>query len=69
MRQVQIFFMHKMHKIIDEDPELAENQEMDNNYVNRVFTISYIHKIVQQVCILFSCSYFFGILWYIICKF
>lgn len=33
MRQVQNYYTRKMQKIIDEDPNLAENQILDNNYI------------------------------------
>ena len=57
-----------MHRLIERDKELAENQLVDSNNISKIVQISYSMKAFQLVVIITCTSYFFGIFFYILCE-
>jgi hypothetical protein len=69
MKQIKAIYSNKIQKIIAEDPELAENQLVDNNYISKIINISHMLTLLRQILILYCGSFFVGIFWYIYCDF
>jgi len=67
MRQVKLLLNKKLERIIQNDPELAENSEIDNNNIMLILMISYFFKTFKLVIIILTVSYFIGIFWFIFC--
>lgn len=67
MRQVKMLFSKNLERIIQNDPELAENSELDNNNIMLILMISYFFKTFKLVIIILTVSYFIGMVWYIYC--
>ena len=67
MRQVKVIFQQRLQKLIDEDPELAENCDLDNNNIMLILMISYFFKTFKLIVIIITVSYFKGMIWYIYC--
>lgn len=57
----------KLERIIQNDPELAENSDLDNNNIMLILMISYFFKTFKLVIIILTVSYFIGIFWFIFC--
>lgn len=55
--------------MIENDPELAENQRLDNNNIELLMKISYSLKTLKLAITIFNISYFVGIVWLIYCDF
>lgn len=64
---MKIFFNKKLDRIIQNDPELAENSALDNNNIMLILMISYFFKTFELVIIILTVSYFMGMFWYIFC--
>ena len=67
MRQVKLLLNKKLERIIQNDPELAENSDLDNNNIMLILMISYFFKTFKLVIIILTVSYFIGIFWFIFC--
>lgn len=67
MRQVKMIFNRQLENIIKNDPELAENSDLDNNNIMLILMISYFFKTFKLVVIILTVSYFIGMVWYIYC--
>lgn len=50
------------------DPELAEDQENENNQINLILKISYVFQTVKLIVLILTVSYFIGMTWYIFCE-
>lgn len=57
----------KLERIIQNDPDLAENSDLDNNNIMLILMISYFFKTFKLVIIILTVSYFIGIMWFIFC--
>jgi hypothetical protein len=67
MRQVKMLFSKNLERIIQNEPELAENSDLDNNNIMLILMISYFFKTFKLVIIILTVSYFIGMVWYIYC--
>ena len=67
MHYVKKYYHGKTDYIIKYDPELAKNNEIDNNNIMKILRIGYLFKTFKLVVIILSVSYFIGIFWYIFC--
>lgn len=66
MKQVKRIFEKKLDKICD-DPELANNINMDQNKIMTIILFGYLFKTLKLVIVIFMVSYFLGIVFYIFC--
>lgn len=48
-------------------PDLAENQDIDNNNIELLMKIQYGLKTLKLAITIFNISYFMGIIWLIFC--
>lgn len=62
-----MLFNKRLEHIINTDPELAENSDIDNNNIMVILMISYFFKTFKLVVIILTVSYFMGMFWYIYC--
>jgi len=67
MRQVKSLFNRRLERIIKQDPDLAENSDLDNNNIMLILMISHFFKTFKLVVIILTVSYFMGMGWYIYC--
>lgn len=68
MRQIKMIFNKKLERLVDENPKLAKNSDLDNNNIMLILMISYFFKVVKLVIFIVIVSYFMGMLWYIYCE-
>lgn len=68
MKVIQNHYQKKLDSIIKENPELADNMDIDNNNISLLIWISNALKIFRLVIIILSISYFLGFGWFIICQ-
>ena len=68
MKVIQKHYQKKLDQIIKENPELADNMDIDNNNISLLIMISNALKIFRLVIIILSISYFLGFAWFIICQ-
>jgi hypothetical protein len=66
MKHVKRFYGNKLNKVV-EDPELAENIDIDQNKIMTIILVSYMFKILRLIILIILVSYFLGIVFYIIC--
>lgn len=66
MKQVKKIFEKKLDKIC-EDPDLANNINMDQNKIMTIILFGYLFKTLKLVIVIFMVSYFLGIVFYIFC--
>jgi hypothetical protein len=66
MKHVKRFYGNKLNKVV-EDPELAENIDIDQNKIMTIIFISYCFKILRLIILIILVSYFLGIVFYIYC--
>jgi hypothetical protein len=66
MKHVKRFYGNRLNKVV-EDPELAENIDIDQNKIMTIISISYLFKILRLIILILVVSYFLGILFYIFC--
>lgn len=66
MKQVKHFFEGRLQQIC-QNPDLAEDMDLDQNKIMTIIIVGYIFKIFKLVVIIFQVSYFLGILFYIYC--
>jgi len=62
-----MLFSKNLERIIQNEPELAENSDLDNNNIMLILMISYFFKTFKLVIIILTVSYFIGMVWYIYC--
>ena len=68
MKVIQSHYQKKLDFIIVDNPELADNMDIDNNNISLLIMISNALKIFRLVIIILSISYFLGFGWFIICQ-
>ena len=66
MKHVKRFYGNKLNKVV-EDPEKAENIDLDQNKIMTIIFISYFFKILRLIILIILVSYFLGIVFYIFC--
>jgi len=59
--------MRNLHWIAENDPVLAEDQELDQNKISSMINLGFIIKIIKLALVIANISYFFGFFWYIYC--
>jgi hypothetical protein len=69
MNEVKQISYSRLERMIESDPELAENQRLDNNNIELLMKISYSLKTLKLAITIFNISYFVGIVWLIFCDF
>ena len=52
---------------IENNPELAEEQNSDQNQISLLLNLYFLVKIIRLIVIITNISYFFGFLWYCYC--
>ena len=67
MRHIKDLFKARLQRIIDDEPELADNSDLDNNNIMTILMISYFFKTFKLIVVIVTISYFMGMLWYIFC--
>ena len=67
MRQVKELFKQRLNRIIEEEPELADNSDLDNNNIMTILMISYFFKTFKLIVVIVTISFFMGMMWYIYC--
>ena len=65
--QLKNFFNKRIDNIIQNDEEMANNQDIDNNKISLILNISSILKGLHLIIALSCFSYFAGLMWFIIC--
>lgn len=55
--------------MIEDYPELANNDLKDNTKNEYILVISFIIRIIEQIILVFSLSYMFTMSWIILCEF
>lgn len=55
----------KSERLIKEDPELADNREIDHNQITRIIFVMFFLKTLKLMFIIFTIVYFTGVFWYI----
>lgn len=68
MRHIKDLFKARLQRIIDDEPELADNSDLDNNNIMTILMISYFFKTFKLIVVIVTISYFMGMLWYIFCE-
>jgi len=68
MRQIKMIFHKRLEKMVKENPELANNSDIDNNNIMLILVISNLQKVIKLVVFIGLVSYFLGMFWYIFCK-
>lgn len=68
MKVIKSHYQKKLDDLIIENPELADNMDIDNNNISLLIMISNALKIFRLVIIILSISYFLGFGWFIICQ-
>lgn len=64
---VQAYLRERSKELTLYNPELAEDPNLDHNYIGRVILLGAILKIIKNVLMFVSMAYFGGILWLIWC--
>ena len=67
MRHIKDLFKARLQRIIDDEPELADNSDLDNNNIMTILMIYYFFKTFKLIVVIVTISYFMGMLWYIFC--
>ena len=65
--KIKKYHSSHLHWIAENDPILAENQELDQNKITTMINIGFMIKIIKLALIIANISYFFGFFWYIYC--
>ena len=66
MYYIKGYYHKKTENIIENDPILASDYTVDNNYVTAGVIWKKVIRVAQIIFYVFTCAYFVGILWYII---
>lgn len=69
MTEVKKISYSRLERMIEHDPDLAENQDIDNNNIELLMKIGYGLKTLKLAIVIFNISYFMGIIWLIYCDF
>lgn len=56
-----------LEDIVENDPDLAEDQENDQNKITMMINIGFAIKILKLMVTIANITYFFGLFWYIFC--
>lgn len=56
-------------ELVLKDPELANNQEIDNNKIEEMLKLQYILKFFNLLILLCNIVYFFSIFWLLSCNY
>ena len=67
MKNIKHLFHLRLEKIVQENPRLANNSDLDNNNIMLILMISYFFKCFKLVVVILTVSYFMGMFWYIYC--
>ena len=66
MEVIKNFYQKKLETIIENDPVLAEDIEVDNNCISILITLNNLFRILKLVIIILNISYFLGFAWFIL---
>ena len=69
MKYVKSFYMKHIQDIIDTDPELANDSDVDNTGIGQILAISYTLKTLKLVIVILNVSYITGIMFLVLCEF
>jgi hypothetical protein len=61
-------FNIKIQRIIDNDPVLAEDKDLDNNRIEDILMVSYAVKIFKLVVVILNITYITGVIWLVLCE-
>ena len=65
--KIKDYHTRHLHWIVENDPVLAENQDLDQNKITNIINLGFIIKIIELAVVIANISYFFGFFWYIYC--
>lgn len=66
MSYIDKYFQAKLDNIIENDPELAEDKNVDSTNIGFLLTLNSMLQILKLVIIILNISYFLGFFWYIV---
>lgn len=69
MKEVKQISYKRLERMIEHKPDLAENQDIDNNNIELLMKIQYGLKTLKLAITIFNISYFMGVIWLIFCDF
>ena len=69
MHEVKKISFSRLERLIEREPKLAENQDIDNNNIELLMKIGYGLKTLKLAIAIFNISYFMGIIWLLFCDF
>jgi hypothetical protein len=67
MDRIKKIYQEKLELIIETNPTLAENMDIDNNNITKIIIIHFILNTIKLIIIISNLSYFIGFSWYIFC--
>ena len=67
MNRIQLNYKNRLQVLIEDDPILAENMDIDNNKITEQIMIHFVLNVIKIIIIIINLSYFIGFLWYIYC--
>ena len=66
MEVINSYYQKKLDNIIENNPELAEDTNVDNNNISFLITLNSLFRILKLVIIILNISYFLGFFWFIL---
>jgi len=68
MKYYKKFSMNRLQRIIDKDPNMAENIEIDQTHITYILVTNLTLKTIKLLITILTFCYFTGIIWVIICN-
>jgi hypothetical protein len=68
MKQVKAYFKRSYESQVEQDPMLAYNTDIDMNKIEECLLTEYALKIIKLVIMILTISYFFGIIFLVVCE-
>ena len=66
MEVINSYYQKKLDNIIENNPELAEDTNVDNNNISFLITLNSLFRILKLVIVILNISYFLGFFWFIL---
>ena len=67
MTKIKQMMQAHLEYIVENDPDMADDQDSDQNKITLMINIGFLIKILKLVVTIANITYFFGLFWYIFC--
>jgi potassium voltage-gated channel Eag-related subfamily H protein 8 len=65
---VKAYWSKRVLEMLEDDPELNENFDVDSNKLEEMLMLGYVLKIFKLVIVILNLSYLFGVFWLTLCE-